>query len=98
MKSSFELNLPSYLIIPSSSIKLNETIGQGIQSIWPSSNLSYSIPIVLYSITLGEFGIVYKGYIRKSDSHLIEEYLAIKTLKGMLAHTLLPRNQYLLYT
>ena len=33
---------------------------------------------------LGEFGIVYKGYIRRSDSHSIEEYMAIKTLKGML--------------
>jgi hypothetical protein len=33
---------------------------------------------------LGEFGIVYKGYIKTSDSHSIEEYLAIKTLKGML--------------
>ena len=29
VKSSFQLNLPPHLIIPSSSIKLNETIGQG---------------------------------------------------------------------
>ena len=36
------------------------------------------------SITIiGEFGIVYKGYIKKSDSYSIEEYLAIKTLKGV---------------
>ena len=50
-----------------------------------SSNLSnfYTIPILLiYTIALGEFGIVYKGYVKKSDSHSIEEYLAIKTLKG----------------
>lgn len=33
-------------------------------------------------ITIGEFGIVYKGYIKKNDPHSIEEYLAIKTLKG----------------
>ena len=30
VKSSFQLNLPPHLIIPSASIKLNETIGQGI--------------------------------------------------------------------
>ena len=35
-------------------------------------------------MSIGEFGIVYKGYIKKSDSNSIEEYLAIKTLKGML--------------
>ena len=48
---------------------------------------------------LGEFGIVYKGYITKSDSHSIEEYLAIKTLKGMLINDkyslyLLPSSMY----
>ena len=26
---------------------------------------------------------MYKGYVKRSDSHSIEEYLAIKTLKGM---------------
>jgi hypothetical protein len=30
VKSSFELHLPPYLIVPSSTIKLNETVGQGI--------------------------------------------------------------------
>ena len=29
VKSSFQLHLPPHLVIPSSSIKLNETIGQG---------------------------------------------------------------------
>ena len=33
VKSSFQLNLPPHLIIPSVSIKLNETIGQGMVSI-----------------------------------------------------------------
>ena len=32
---------------------------------------------------LGEFGIVYNGYIKRSDSHSIES-LAIKTLKGII--------------
>ena len=37
-----------------------------------------------YASFSGEFGIVYKGYIKKGESDGIEEYLAIKTLKGML--------------
>ena len=53
-------------------------------------NLYYILSQFYYTIALGEFGIVYKGYIKKSDSHSIEEYLAIKTLKGMLDHTFLP--------
>ena len=36
-----------------------------------------------YSI-IGEFGIVYKGHIVKSHRYSIDEYLAIKTLKGNL--------------
>ena len=40
------------------------------------------VPLALF-YDIGEFGIVYKGYIKKSDSHSIEEYLAIKTLKGV---------------
>ena len=37
VKSSLELNLPPHLIIPSSSIKLNKTIGQGIYSVFIKS-------------------------------------------------------------
>ena len=33
--------------------------------------------------TSGEFGIVYKGYLKKSDTKTADEYLAIKTLKGI---------------
>ena len=40
--------------------------------------------ITVHVPVLGEFGVVYKGYVKKGDSHSIEEYLAIKTLKGML--------------
>ena len=36
-----------------------------------------------HASVLGEFGIVYKGYIKRSDSHSIES-LAIKTLKGII--------------
>ena len=38
-----------------------------------------------FIIHVGEIGIVYKGYVKKSDSHSIDEYLAIKTLKGTFA-------------
>jgi hypothetical protein len=34
VESSFKLDLPPHLIVPSASIKLNETIGQGIRSIY----------------------------------------------------------------
>ena len=36
----------------------------------------------------GEFGIVYKGYIKKGDTNSLDEYLAIKTLKGACTHTI----------
>ena len=32
---------------------------------------------------LGEYGIVYKGYIMKGNTKAADEYLAIKTLKGV---------------
>ena len=41
--------------------------------------------LTLISFFLGEFGIVYKGYIKKGDENSVDEYLAIKTLKGMFA-------------
>ena len=85
VKSSFELSLPPYLIIPSSSIKLNEIIGQGRIFL----AISLLLCVVIYYIhvsVLGEFGVVYKlkGYIKRSDSHSIDEYLAIKTLIDIL--------------
>ena len=83
VKSSFQLNLPPHLIVPSSSIKLDETIGQGNFSLVPSLCHFRYVTHHLYASISGEFGIVYKGYIKKGDSHSVEEYLAIKTLKGI---------------
>ena len=34
VKSSFKLDLPPHLIVPSSSIKLLHTVGQGYYSLW----------------------------------------------------------------
>ena len=39
VKSSFQLDLPPHLIFPSSSIKLNETIGQGINFVYTASSI-----------------------------------------------------------
>ena len=39
--------------------------------------------VMLSMHILGEFGIVYKGYIMKSSTKSVDEYLAIKTLKGV---------------
>ena len=33
--------------------------------------------------TLGEFGIVYKGYIVKEQGSIVTDTVAIKTLKGI---------------
>ena len=80
VKSSFKLDLPPHLIISSSSIKLLETFGQGsyyicsVNRVVCSNDLNY---------VLGEFGIVYKGYIIKGNTKAVDEYLAIKTLKGV---------------
>ena len=35
-------------------------------------------------IVIGEYGIVYKGYIINKDGESFDEYFAIKTLKGIL--------------
>ena len=39
VESSFKLDLPPHLIVPSASIKLNETIGQGMLSFY--SNIDH---------------------------------------------------------
>ena len=78
VKSSFQLDLPPQLILPSSSIELNETIGQGIFNFVLYLSVSH-VRLCYYS---GEFGIVYKGYIKIGNTKSMDEYLAIKTLKG----------------
>ena len=48
---------------------------------------TYAVSINTDSSLSGEFGIVYKGYIKKGDTNSLDEYLAIKTLKGACTHT-----------
>ena len=35
-----------------------------------------------HDVILGEFGVVYKGYIKKGVSGTIRDTVAVKTLKG----------------
>ena len=37
----------------------------------------------MYMYTVGEFGIVYKGYIVKEQGSIVTDTVAIKTLKGI---------------
>ena len=88
VQSSYKLNLPPHLIIPSSSIKLVESIGQGVCIL---AVLRYGDYVTLLCLddcskfllayVLGEFGLVYKGHFVKETN---TEVVAIKTLKGLL--------------
>ncbi len=80
VQSSFKLKLPPPLIFEASTIKLDETIGQGKINItqWQCK------PHQIITLNSGEFGIVYKGRLDKTVGHLVHsEVVAIKTLKGM---------------
>ena len=102
--SSVVLDLPPHLIIPSASIKLIETIAEGMNNI-----ILHAIKIIIIMhLYIGEFSIVFKGYIIKFKHHdgqeAFDEYLAIKTLKGwssqfhryhgIYTHVYLPKNCY----
>ena len=82
VQSSYKLNLPPYLIISASNLKLCESIGQGNLNILATMS---PIPIIVILHT-GEFGIVYKGHIVKDQGtkQVVAETVAVKTLKGML--------------
>ena len=43
----------------------------------------------IYMYTVGEFGIVYKGYIVKEQGSIVTDTVAIKTLKGIYPHVLI---------
>lgn len=79
VQSSYKLNLPRYLIIPSSNIKLLETVGQGIINVMYVVHYK-KITLLLY--LSGEFGIVYKGHIIKILGQIVTDIVAVKTLKG----------------
>ena len=44
----------------------------------------------MYMYIVGEFGIVYKGYIVKEQGSIVTDTVAIKTLKGIIF------NEYIL--
>ena len=39
--------------------------------------------LILWFVIIGEFGIVYKGYIIKEQGNIVTDTVAIKTLKGI---------------
>ena len=89
VQSSYKLHLPPYLLIHSANIKLAEPIGQGAKQICHESyHYAYHIYyvlliIILLALIVGEFGIVYKGYIIvKEQGSIVTDIVAVKTLKG----------------
>jgi hypothetical protein len=42
--------------------------------------------IIIIHCILGEFGIVYKGYIMKEQGNIVTDTVAVKTLKGIDMH------------
>ena len=78
VQSSYKLKLPPHLILPSSCIKLVEPIGQGSTLSMKNARF-HCISACTAVLYLGEFGIVYKGYIMKNQG---QDIIAVKTLKG----------------
>ena len=48
----------------------------------PSRAFYDILVLLIYIIPIGEFGIVYKGYIVKEQGSIVTDTVAIKTLKG----------------
>ena len=46
--------------------------------------MSFSIIMGHYYTIIGEFGIVYKGYIIKEQGNIVTDTVAVKTLKGII--------------
>ena len=85
VQSSYRLSLPPNLIVHASTIEIKETIGQGfvVHYILAQLILSLLSEKIIRSV-LGEFGIVYKGHITANQGKVVNETVAIKTLKGIL--------------
>ena len=45
-------------------------------------SMTFLFLLIYIIIPIGEFGIVYKGYIIKEQGSLVTDTVAIKTLKG----------------
>ena len=78
-KMSVQYNIPQQVIIHSNYLDLGKTVGQGnINIIFKNSWLSQ------YCYSKGEFGIVYKSRLKRSQHDTISDIVAVKTLKGRL--------------
>ena len=73
-------NIHKSLIVNSCNLQLGKTIGQGTWLIQQTGKTDYVVSICLS----GEFGIVYKGMLKRSFSEGYSETVAVKTLKGKL--------------
>ena len=83
VQSSYKLKLPPHLILPSTCIKLVEPIGQGSTCTQcEKMHIFNCISACIAVLYLGEFGIVYKGYLTKNQGQVVSDIVAIKTLKG----------------
>ena len=50
---------------------------------------------LIFMYTVGEFGIVYKGYIVKDQGSIVTEPVAVKTLKGIYFDVYISRPTHL---
>ena len=77
VRGSLEAKLPPALNIKSANLRMGDIIGQG--------TILMCIVVTkchwLYRLIIGEFGIVYKGYLAGQYNN---ECVAIKTLKGKM--------------
>ena len=88
VQSSYKLKIPSSFIIPSSNLKLGSTLGQGelirYQTLFVSIIAQSEVPDDIFFLILGEFGVVYKGYLKRGVSETVNATVAVKTLKGII--------------
>jgi hypothetical protein len=83
--SNLNMDVPQTLILNSCNLQLGKTIGQGTCMCLPT--YVGQSQVILYLVHVphapsGEFGIVYKGLLKKSFNEQFTETVAVKTLKG----------------
>ena len=69
-------NIPHEMLIRKENIQLSNVIGQGIKKHY---FFNIKQPIMYTLFLTGEFGQVYKGYLK---THHMTDVVAVKTLKG----------------
>ena len=80
VRSTFDPQISSSLLVNSCNLELGKSIGQG------SFQLTIQDVIIIHvmSIYSGEFGIVYKSLLKISFQDPFSETVAVKTLKGKI--------------